>query len=297
MNIGRQEGDEVLEGRVKRMAVNQCCTLIYTSGTTGAPKGVMLSHDNMTWTTLAVSIYTNMEPGKEVIVSYLPLSHIAAQVADIYLSLLNAATVYFAQPDALKGSLGVTLKEVRPTSFLGVPRVWEKIYEKMMDIGRKTKGVKKSIATWAKGLGLEVNERRQKADFSKPLGFSVANAVVFKNVKKALGLERCKIFLSGAAPIAPEVVKYFHSLDICLVEIYGMSESCGPHTTGLSTAFRLGSAGRTITGVHTKIDNPDAEGNGEICMSGRNVAMGYLHKEDATFETIDEEGWLHSGVP
>uniref|UniRef100_A0A2P2HVM7 long-chain-fatty-acid--CoA ligase n=1 Tax=Hirondellea gigas TaxID=1518452 RepID=A0A2P2HVM7_9CRUS len=295
MEMGMKESDDRLEDRLKRIAVNQCCTLIYTSGTTGPPKGVMLSHDNICWTALSCSIYFEMIPGKEVVVSYLPLSHVAAQLADIYMSMINGGTAYFAQPDALKGSLGITLREVRPTGFLGVPRVWEKIHEKMMDIGRKTKGVKKSIATWAKSVGLETNERRQRDDNSKPLGFPIANAIVFKKVKQVLGLDRCRLFLSGAAPIAPDIVRYFHSLDICLVEIYGMSESSGPHTTGIPKAFRVGSAGCTIPGAATRVDKPDHEGNGEVCMFGRNRSMGYLLKEEITNETIDDEGWLHSG--
>lgn len=295
VEMGKKESDYELEERLKRIAVNQCCTLIYTSGTTGPPKGVMLSHDNITWTALSCSVYFNMTPTKETIVSYLPLSHIAAQLADIHMAMVNAGTTYFAAPDALKGSLVKTLTEVRPTAFLGVPRVWEKIYEKMMDVGKKTKGLKKSIATWAKSLGLEANERKQKSDFSKPFGFSVANAVVFKKIKGVLGLDRCHLFLSGAAPIAPEIVRYFHSLDICLTEIYGMSESAGPHTTGVENAFKLGSAGRTIPGCSTKIITPDAEGNGEVCMVGRNISMGYLLNEEKTHEAIDDEGLLHSG--
>jgi len=295
LRIGAKEDDAALEDRLRRIAVNQCCTLIYTSGTTGPPKGVMLSHDNITWTAMSCSSYFNMELGKEVVISYLPLSHVAAQMVDIYAPIINAGVCYFAQPDALKGSLINTLKEVRPTAFLGVPRVWEKIHERMMDVGRKTKGIKKSIATWAKSLGLEANMRVQREDFSKPAGFSIANAIVFKKIKQVLGLDRCKLFLSGAAPISPDIVKYFHSLNITLVEIYGMSESSGPQTTGIDTAFRLGSAGRSIPGVTTRIDKPDPEGNGEICMKGRNTSMGYLQQEDKTTETIDEQGWIHSG--
>merc|ERR1711962_743788 len=99
--------------------------------------------------------------------------------------MINAGCTYFTDPDALKGSLINTLKEVRPTAFLGVPRVWEKIHERMMQIGRGTKGLKKSIATWAKALGLEANMRKERNDFSKPIGFSIANAIVFKKVKQA----------------------------------------------------------------------------------------------------------------
>ncbi|XP_063598526.1 long-chain-fatty-acid--CoA ligase ACSBG2-like isoform X2 [Penaeus indicus] len=295
VTLGKQQSDSELDARLRRIAVNQCCTLIYTSGTTGPPKGVMLSHDNITWTAHANCINADFHSGKEVIVSYLPLSHVAAQMADLYITMYAGATCYFAQPDALKGSLGQTLKEVRPTRFLGVPRVWEKIYEKMMEVGRKTTGVKKSIATWAKSVGLETSMRKQQQDFSKSWGYSIANAVVFKKIKGVLGLDRCDLHLSGAAPISPDIVRYFHSLDIPLTEIYGMSESSGPHTIGLEKAFKMGSCGRTVPGCYTKLDNPDADGNGEVCMGGRHVSMGYLRMEEKTHEAIDDEGWLHSG--
>ncbi|XP_042226723.1 long-chain-fatty-acid--CoA ligase ACSBG2-like isoform X2 [Homarus americanus] len=295
MDLGKEQPDKALENRLRRIAVNKCCTLIYTSGTTGLPKGVMLSHDNITWNAHANCINGDFHAGRETLVSYLPLSHVAAQMADIYVTMYSGASCYFAMPDALKGSLGQTLKEVKPTRFLGVPRVWEKIYEKMMEVGRKTTGVKKSIATWAKSLGLETNMRKQRQDFSKPFGYSVANAIVFKKIKGVLGLDRCELFLSGAAPIAPEIVKYFHSLDIPLTEIYGMSESSGPHTIGLEKAFKLGSCGRTVPGCYTKLENPDKEGNGEVCMGGRHISMGYMKMEEKTHEAIDDEGWLHSG--
>lgn len=295
MALGKQQPDTELEARLRRIAVNQCCTLIYTSGTTGPPKGVMLSHDNITWTAHANCINADFHAGKEQLVSFLPLSHVAAQMADIYITMYAGATCFFAQPDALKGSLGQTLKEVRPTRFLGVPRVWEKIHEKMMEVGRKTTGVKKSIATWAKAVGIETNIRKQRQDFSKPFGYSIANAVVFKKIKGVLGLDRCELFLSGAAPIAPDIVQYFHSLDIPLTEIYGMSESTGPHTIGMEKAFKIGSVGRTVPGCYTKLDKPDMEGNGEVCMGGRHVSMGYLRMEEKTHEAIDDEGWLHSG--
>jgi len=295
IHLGRQQPDTDLEQRLSGIAINQCCTLIYTSGTTGPPKGVMLSHDNITWTTHNFSVEIKTNPGQEVMISYLPLSHIAAQLADIYTIMYSGGLVYFAGADALKGSLGATLKECRPTRFLGVPRVWEKIYEKMMEMGKKTTGVKKSISTWAKGVGTESNLRKERGDFSKPLGYSVANAVVFKKVKLALGLDRCESLFTGAAPIAPEIVKYFHSLDILIVDIYGMSETSGPHNVGMNHAFRYGSVGKTINGCHTKLLNPDDEGNGEICMGGRHISMGYLRMQEKTDEAIDDEGWCHSG--
>lgn len=127
----------------------------FQSGTVGKPKAVMLSHDNITWNATAISERINLSMGKESVVSYLPLSHVAAQIVDIYLVTLNAGTVYFADPNALKGSLISTLKEAQPTKFLGVPRVWEKIHETMLQIGSQNGVVKKTLASWAKNQALQ----------------------------------------------------------------------------------------------------------------------------------------------
>merc|ERR1712226_275361 len=138
---------EVLE-RQKRMAINQCCLLVYTSGTTGNPKGVMLSHDNILWTTEVVCREVlKLRYMEETIVSYLPLSHIAGQILDIWTPIVNLTTVVFADKMALKGTLLQTLQEVRPTNFFGVPRVWEKIMEGMKAKGKETTGLQKNCCT------------------------------------------------------------------------------------------------------------------------------------------------------
>lgn len=295
MDLGRQQPDTELEEKLRRVAINQCCTLIFSSGTTGSPKGVMLSHDNLTWTAHANSINIDLISGKESLISFLPLSHVAAQMADMYICMYAGGTCYFAQPDALKGTLGATLKEVRPTVIIGVPRVWEKMYEKIIEAENKNKGVKKSLITWARSIGLAAHDHSQLQNFRKPLGFPVANALVFKKAKRALGLDRCKVSISAAAPISPDIVQYFHSLNITLTEVYGMSESAGPHTIGLSKAFRTGSCGLTPPGFSTRLVNVDKDGNGEIYLAGRNIAMGYLNMKEETNEAIDDEGWLHTG--
>ncbi|XP_046571351.1 long-chain-fatty-acid--CoA ligase ACSBG2-like isoform X3 [Haliotis rubra] len=305
VKLGDDVPDSQLEDRLKDVAPNKCCTLIYTSGTTGNPKGVMLSHDNVTWTAKATGDANKLRFGEEISVSYLPLSHVAAQVLDIYLPISFGGTVNFAGPDALKGTLGQTLKEIRPTSFFGVPRVWEKMMERMLAIGKETTGLKKKISTWAKGVGLKGNYNLQNG-FSKrgksckraglPFGFGIANALVFSKVRAALGFDRCRFFISGAAPITRDTLEYFLSLNIPIAEVYGMSESSGPHTFGRDGAEnRIMSVGFEFGGIQTKLANIDSDGNGEICMFGRDVLMGYLENEEKTKETMDEEGWLHSG--
>jgi len=305
MEYGVDVPDSDLEARISKMSPNKCCTLIYTSGTTGNPKAVMLSHDNLTWTTNVVGQMARLEYGKDALISYLPLSHIAAQAVDIYAPILYAACVYFAQPDALKGSLTQTLKEVHPTVFLGVPRVWEKMQERITEISRQNSNMKRKIGMWAKGVGLKGNMNIMNSIgepegwfggwASLPWGWSLAKTLVFKKLRAALGLERCKICVSAAAPIMASTLEFFMSLDMTVTEIYGMSESTGPHTLSFPWDFKLGSVGKDMTGVETKIDNPDKDGNGEICMYGRHVFMGYLNQEDKTAEDIDKDGWLHSG--
>ncbi|KAL8177508.1 UNVERIFIED_CONTAM: Long-chain-fatty-acid--CoA ligase acsbg2 [Gekko kuhli] len=299
MTLGDAVPDEQLDKVIEAQKPNQCCTLIYTSGTTGQPKGVMLSHDNITWTAQAGGQFVGLTCGlerQELVVSYLPLSHVAAQMIDIWLPLTFGMQTFFAQPDALKGTLVETLKEVRPTAFMGVPRVWEKMQEKMKAVGAKSSALKKKIAAWAKAVGLETNIKRMNNGMTElPMNYRLAKALVYKKVRKALGLDHCTKCFTGAAPITKETLEYFLSLDIPVYELYGMSESSGPHTLSHADNFKLTSCGREITGCKTMIYKPDCDGNGEICFAGRHVFMGYLNMEDKTKEAIDTDGWLHSG--
>ncbi|XP_033858028.1 long-chain-fatty-acid--CoA ligase ACSBG2-like isoform X2 [Acipenser ruthenus] len=298
MEMGTDVPDSQLDEIIASQKPNQCCTLIYTSGTTGQPKGVMLSHDNITWTASATGKTVKLKhacEAQEVVVSYLPLSHIAAQMIDIWLPIKYGGVIYFAQPDALKGSLAITLKEVRPTAFMGVPRVWEKMQEKMKSVGAKSSTVQRRVASWAKDVGLQTNLNKMHGNSSLPFSYRLAKKLVFKKVRKALGLDRCTKCYTGAAPITKDTLEFFLSLDIPLYELYGMSESTGPHTISIPSAHRLTSCGKVISGCETKIFSPDSEGNGEICFWGRHVFMGYLNMEDKTEESLDSDGWLHSG--
>uniref|UniRef100_A0A671UC01 long-chain-fatty-acid--CoA ligase n=1 Tax=Sparus aurata TaxID=8175 RepID=A0A671UC01_SPAAU len=295
MKLGEDVPEEQLDKMIDSLRANECCSLIYTSGTTGNPKGVMLSHDNVTWTVRMALSIVNLKPAEEVVVSYLPLSHAAAQMFDMWMCICYAVTTYFAEPDALKGSLGTTLKEARPTCFLGVPRVWEKMQEKMRAVGLKASPMRKRVADRAKAIGLQYNYSKMNKENQVPWGFTMANNLVFKKVRAALGLDRCKIFFTGAAPITKETLEYFMSLNIPVMEIYGMSESSGPHTVSSNEENRITSCGKVMPGCKTKLDNPDKDGNGEICFWGRHVFMGYLNMPDKTVEALDQDGWLHSG--
>jgi len=299
METGEKALEELKEEMAKKLediAVNQCCGLVYTSGTTGTPKGVMISHDNATFTAKVIGEAYQGEYEAERIVSYLPLSHIAALELDMIFVLIFRGTTWFADKNALKGSLNFTLREALPTIFLGVPRVWEKFQEKMVEIGQSNKGLRRQIGQWAKKTGLNRNKAvldGATSDKADSLSYKIANKMVFQKVKTALGFNKTRIFLVSAAPFSQTTFEYFLSLDIRIFEIYGMSESTGPHTLNTEDAQMAGSIGKTMKGVETRID-PETK---EICLQGRHVMMGYLKEPEKTKAALDdgEDGFLRSG--
>ena len=226
--------------------------------------------------------------------SYLPLSHIAGLIFDVISHSFVGFKLYFAKPDALQGTLVLTLQWARPTYFLAVPRVWEKMEEKLKEIGASKGSLMTSISGWAKGLGAAKVQAQSKKE-GPPLCYSFANILILKRIKAALGLDKCKGFLSGAAPIKASTVDYFASLDIPILGVYGMSETTACVTMQSNNRFNLRAVGSALGGTDLKIDNPDEKGNGEIIFRGRNIMMGYLKNEQATRETIDSQGYLHSG--
>eukprot|EP00605_Chrysophyceae_sp_TOSAG23-4_P001818 GSChrysophyteH1.ASY1.ANO1.2008.1 assembled CDS len=266
---GAERSDDEVEERMSMVKPGNCSTLIYTSGTTGPPKAVMISHDNVTWTTKNMLTYYGDFNHEDRVCSYLPLSHIAAQIVDIHVPMGLGACTYFCQPDALKGTLTLTLK----------------------DIGRSITGIKKSISTWAKGCGKEKSVRAQfGGSGGNPFGFGCANAIVLSKAKNALGLNECRIAFTGAAPLSPETIWYFASLDLPIYEVFGQSECTGPHTICCEGEWKIGTCGRPMYGTESKL-----ESNGELCYRGRHIFMGYMYMEKQTKETIDPEGYLHSG--
>jgi len=197
LKLGESVADSELKLRSEEMEPGQVCTLIYTSGTTGPPKAVMITHDNISWT--ARTAFTTMKKPIDCddhIISYLPLSHIAAQIIDMHTHMLSGCQVWFAQPDALRGSLGATLKEVKPTFFFGVPRVWEKIYDKMQEVAKSTHGLKKKVSGFAKSKASEYwNNHQYGGNQKSPFMYGIAAKLLGK-VKEALGFERVRQCIS-----------------------------------------------------------------------------------------------------
>ncbi|XP_066109462.1 long-chain-fatty-acid--CoA ligase ACSBG2 [Saccopteryx bilineata] len=298
MELGNSISDFQLDQIIASQKVNQCAVLIYTSGTTGSPKGVMLSHDNITWLAgmLAKDCGLSGAPEKqEVVVSYLPLSHIAAQMIDVWVPMKIGAFIYFAQPDAFKGTLVSTLKEVQPTVFLGVPRIWEKMQEKIIESGVKSSNLKRKVFSWARTIGLKINTKKMLGTNDTTISYHMAKALVFSKVRNALGLDHCHLLISGAAPLSTQTSEFFLSLDMPIGEMYGMSESSGPHTVTTQTDYRILSCGKVISGCQNMLYKQNDDGTGEVCIWGRHVFMGYLERQEDTVEVIDEEGWLHTG--
>nr|XP_039321945.1 long-chain-fatty-acid--CoA ligase ACSBG2 isoform X2 [Saimiri boliviensis boliviensis] len=295
MELGGSIPDTQLEQVIQSQKANQCAVLIYTSGTTGMPKGVMLSHDNITWTAGAVAKDLKLTEKHEMVVSYLPLSHIAAQMMDIWVPIKIGALTYFAQPDALKGTLINTLKEVKPTVFLGVPRIWEKMQVEVKKNSAKFTGLSKKVFVWARNIGFKINSKKMLGKHNTPMNYRMAKTLVFSKVKMSLGLDHCHSFICGAAPLNQETAEFFLSLDIPIGELYGLSESSGPHTISNQNNYRLLSCGKILTGCKNMLFQQNKDGIGEICLWGRHIFMGYLESETETTEAIDEEGWLHSG--
>ncbi|KAM6960473.1 long-chain-fatty-acid--CoA ligase ACSBG1 [Aplochiton taeniatus] len=298
MEMGRNVSEEELDDVIDSQKANQCCVLIYTSGTTGKPKGVMLSHDNITWTAHHASRAGDMQPAdtkQESLVSYLPLSHIAAQIYDLWTGIQWGELVYFAQPDALKGSLITTLREAHPTSHMGVPRIWEKMMEKIKEGVSQCGYLKKKLVAWAMAVSLNANQMITHKNEERPFLLALADSLVLEKLRAELGFSCCQKFFSGAAPIAKETVQFFLSLNIRLYEAYGMSESTGPHFMSGQKAYKLPSCGKVIPGCKFKLADIDSEGTGELCFWGRNIFMGFLNMEDKTQEALDRDGWLRSG--
>merc|ERR1712127_255390 len=253
----------------------------------------MLSHDNITFTTKRACDTFNFQHGSERVLSYLPLSHVAAQMVDIHAMICLAGCVYFADKNVLKSTLLDNLNWCKPTRFLGVPRVWEKVMEKMLEKAKDIKGLKKTVSTKAKVVGLKFH-----LNGSHAAQFKIFQKIYYSKVKALLGLGECKSFITGAAPMERQTFNYFLSLDIRILELYGMSESSGPHTFNTVEKNRMGSVGVLMASAQSQLirpNNDDVTEDKELMMWGRHVMMGYANREDATRKDMTEDGWLKTG--
>lgn len=282
-------GDRVDEARLReRINVQEpqdVATLIYTSGTTGKPKAVMITHRNLTWTAARAVDLLHVGPSDQTL-SYLPLSHIAEQDLSIHVPMAAGSCLWFAES---MDALGENLAEVRPTLFLGVPRVWEKIQEKMEAAGAQNSPLRKRIAAWARRVGLAAARAEEKRR-PRPLLYPLARKLVFTPVRNTLGLDRARYLATAAAPISDHTLAFFNSLDLRLHQVFGLSETTGATSLNRPERFRSGTVGQPWPGLEVKTDR-----DGEICLRGPCVFRGYLKNEQATAESFDAAGWYHTG--
>jgi len=289
---------QTLKERCDKQKPGTVCTFIYTSGTTSMPKACMLTHDS-----IIASPYTQIKAyveqigtggQRDRIVSYLPLCHVAAFDMDVMVNLMLGSELFFAKHDALRGSLLNTLIEVRPTFFLAVPRVYEKIQEKILSIISKQSKMAQRIAQWAFSIGTETM-KNHLAKKSSPFGYALANQLFFKKIKQAMGLDRVKLFMVGGGPNQRSTYDFFASIDIKILGLYGLSETAGPITYSLPNFMRMYASGHAIYGTQIKIYNPDENGEGEICCRGRCVFVGYFKEKEKSCAVFDREGYYHTG--
>lgn len=259
-------------------------TLIYTSGTTGNPKGVMLTHDNL------VSNFKSSNPlipeGAYTALSFLPLSHIFERMV-VYMYLSKGVSIYYAES---LDKIADNLKEVKPHMFTTVPRLLEKVYDKIVAKGAELTGIKKALFFWALNLGLKY-EYDGKNGWLYEMQLWLANKIIFKRWREALGGNILAICAGGAA-LQERLARVFWAAEIPVLQGYGLTETSPVITVnGIDKGLRyFGTCGPTISGVEVKI-----AADGEILAKGPNIMKGYYKKPDATSEVIDQDGWFHTG--
>ena len=291
LHVGEQAlaatGGEI-DTRIASITRNDVVTLIYTSGTTGPPKAVMLTHDNIAAADDGLAEIIESGPDDRVL-SYLPLAHIAERMASEFRSYRYGNPTWFL--DGLP-NLGPRLREVGPTQFFGVPRVWEKM---ALQVDRQIEGsspARRRLARWALRVGRRVADAGERGEAVPGLlrrRHRLAERLVLRTIRAGIGLERARFLACGAAPIDPEVLRFFRSIGLEVCEIYGQSENTGLTTFNRPGHSRIGTVGELFPGNEVRI----AE-DGEILVRGRVVFPGYLDNTEATAETV-QDGWLHSG--
>lgn len=286
LELGRAAGGARVAERIAAQRPDDVATLIYTSGTTGAPKGVELTQRNLVWTAWCGTHRIIHLRSDDRQLSYLPLAHIAEQMLTLHLPLQHGGSTYFVS--ALE-RVPEALREVRPTVFFAVPRVWEKLQAAVEKAIAEAPPLRRRILDWARRRALAAGYAAQRGE-RVGIGAMLADRLVLGKVRAKLGLHRVRHAASAAAPISLGTLEFFLSLGIPIFEIYGLSETSGPGTISTPGHFRTGSVGPIMAGVELRL----AE-DGEVLMRGPNIFRGYRKDPEATAAAIDAEGWFHTG--
>ena len=286
--LGAAEERATYDRLVAELDPEDVAVIVYTSGTTGPPKGAMLAHRNLLAAAASSAVAYDVGEDDEVL-SYLPLCHVAERLISVINAIASGYIVNFGEGPA---TFATDIQEVQPTFFLGVPRVWERMLASVEIRVADASWLKRLVyRTWT-GIGVGLARRRWEGRFGlwSRLVYLVGWLVLYRSIRVKLGLARVKGALSGAAPIAPQVLEYFWALGVPVREGYGMTENTAQATVTPEDDVRLGTVGVALPGAEVTIAR-----DGEILTRGPGTFVGYFKDEGATRETIDVDGWLHTG--
>jgi len=281
---------DALPGRIGACRPQDLAILVYTSGTTGKPKGAMHRHEGLVYTVRGFNTLIAQDEHDERM-CFLPLCHIAERMGGEYFALYTGTRLNFVENPQ---TVPENVREIAPTVFTAVPRVWEKFYSGVMITLKESSRLQQAAYAWAIGVGSAIADRvlaRQSVNGWLRIKFQLAQWLVLNNVRKLIGIHRARFLVTGAAPISPDLVRWYLALGVPMLEVWGMTETCGASTGVPATLMKPGSIGPAAGFNEVRVD----PATGELLVRGKNVFAGYLNLPEKTAEAIDADGWLHTG--
>lgn len=282
----RKANPELVDNALARQSLSDIALMIYTSGSTGKPKGAMLSYGNIRAQAIAITERLALDSGATHL-SYLPLCHVAEQMTTLMAPVYLGSQINFGESIR---TVQEDLREVAPNMFLGVPRIWEKLHSSIHIRMLETGGFRRRLFEWAYRTCEPLAEKpRSKRSMGEKLRYGVAYLLVFRALQNYIGLRRARVAMTGAAPISPKIVRFFRTIGVPLVEVYGATETSGVALGQKTEHLVPGCVGTAAAGVEAQMGD-----HGELLVRGPTVFVGYYKNEEATASAL-RDGWLHTG--